>query len=137
MRAGNVRHRIDYIPMFSQHGASTHSEGVTMNVRKSLLAMALASAIVAPFAVDAASIIVIDAAPPAPVYEQMPARQGFIITPGYYRYDRYDADHRDPTWVKGDYQAERKGEHYVASEWRERDGRYHFNEGRWEQDKAK
>ena len=43
--------------------------------------------------------------------------------------------HGDPTWVKGDYLAERHGEHYVASEWRAQDGRYHFNEGRWEKDK--
>ena len=106
-----------------------------MNVRKGLLAIALAGALVAPVAVNAASIIIIDAAPPAPpVYEQMPARHGYIITPGYYR---YEADRREPTWVKGDYQAERRGEHYVASEWRARDGKYHFDEGRWEKDTAK
>jgi hypothetical protein len=104
-----------------------------MNFRKTLLAIAVASALVAPLAVQAATVIVIDAAPPPPpVFEQMPVRQGYIITPGYYR---YDADHRDPTWVKGDYLAERRGEHYVASEWRAQDGRYHFNEGRWEKDK--
>ena len=39
-------------------------------------------------------------------------------------------------WVKGDYQAERHGEHYVASAWsKKQDGRYHFDEGRWEHDK--
>jgi hypothetical protein len=38
--------------------------------------------------------------------------------------------------VKGDYQAERHGEHYVASAWsKKQDGRYHFDEGRWEHDK--
>ena len=104
-----------------------------MNVRKTFLTLALASAFVAPLAVNAA-IVVVDIAPPAPVYEQMPVRQGFIVTPGYYR---YDAERRDPTWVKGDYQAERRGDHYVASEWRARDGKYHFNEGRWEKDTAK
>jgi len=26
-------------------------------------------------------------------------------------------------------------EHYVASEWRAQDRKYHFNEGRWEKDK--
>ena len=103
-----------------------------MNIRKTLLVIALGSALAAPLAVNAASIIIIDAAPPAPpVYEQMPARQGYIITPGYYR---YEADRKDPTWVKGEYLAERHGEHYVGSEWRAEDGKYHFNEGRWAKD---
>jgi WXXGXW repeat (2 copies) len=104
-----------------------------MNFRKKVLAIALASALVAPFSAYAGTVLIIDAAPPAPpVFTPMPARQGYIITPGYYR---YDADSREPTWVKGDYQAERRGEHYVASEWRAEDGKYHFNEGRWEHDK--
>ena len=106
-----------------------------MNVRKGLLAIALAGALVVPLAVNAAAVIIIDAAPPAPpVFEQMPARQGYIITPGYYR---YEADRREPTWVKGDYLAERRGEHYVGSEWRARDGKYHFDEGRWEKKDGK
>ena len=102
-----------------------------MNVRKAYLAIALASAFVAPLAVQAA-ILVVDVAPPAPVYEQMPARQGYIVTPGYYRYDEARRAH---TWVKGDYLAERRGEHYVGAEWRAQEGRYQFNEGRWERDK--
>ncbi len=45
-------------------------------------------------------------------------------------------DRHQHVWVKGDYQAERRGEHYVASEWsKNQDGRYHFDEGRWEHDK--
>ena len=101
-----------------------------MNGRKTFLAIALASAFAAPLAVNAAVVVVdVDVAPPAPVYERMPAREGFIITPGYYR---YDAERREHTWVKGDYQRERRGERYVASEWRAQDGRYHFNEGHWE-----
>jgi hypothetical protein len=101
-----------------------------MTVRKTFLAIALASALVAPLAVQAASVIIVDVAPPAPVYEErMPAREGFIITPGYYR---YDTERRQHTWVKGDYLAERRGERYIAPEWRAQDGRYQFNEGRWE-----
>ena len=101
-----------------------------MYVRKTLLAIALASAFVAPLAVHAASVIVdVDVAPPAPVYERMPAREGFIVTPGYYR---FDGERREHTWVKGAYVPERRGERYVASEWRAQDGRYHFNEGHWE-----
>ena len=104
-----------------------------MNGRKTFFAVALAGSFAAPLAVSAASFSVdVDVAPPAPVYEQMPARQGYIVTPGYYR---YDTERREHTWVKGDYQPERRGEHFVAPEWRAQEGRYHFNEGRWENDK--
>jgi hypothetical protein len=104
-----------------------------MNIRKTCLAIALASAFVVPLAVNAAIVnIEVDSAPPAPVYEQMPARPGYIVTPGYYK---YDTEHKKYTWAKGDYQPERHGEHYVASEWHAQDGRYRFNEGHWEHDK--
>jgi WXXGXW repeat (2 copies) len=104
-----------------------------MNIRRTALALALAGSFAAPLAVHAANVnLDIDIAPPAPVYEQMPARAGYVVTPGYYRYDSQQHEH---VWVKGDYQAERRGEHYVASEWSKQDGRYHFNEGRWEHDK--
>ena len=98
-----------------------------MNFRKTALAVALAGSFAAPLAVHAGGInIDVDVAPPAAVYEQMPARAGYVVTPGYYR---YDSDHRQHVWVKGDYQAERRGEHYVASEWsKNKDGRYHFDE---------
>lgn len=102
-----------------------------MNVRKTLLTIALTGAFVAPLAAHAA-LVIVDVAPPAPVYEQMPARAGFVVTPGYYRYDNERHAH---TWVKGDYQAERRGEHYVGAEWHAQDGHYQFNEGRWEHDK--
>lgn len=102
-----------------------------MYLRKTFLAIALASAFVAPLAVHAA-VVIVDVAPPAPVYEQMPARDGFVVTPGYYK---YDGERHAHTWVKGDYVPERRGEHYVAAEWRAQDGHYQFNEGRWERDK--
>ena len=93
-----------------------------MNIRRTALSVALAATFAAPLAAHAAHFSVdVNVAPPAPVYEQMPARAG---------YDRHEH-----VWVKGDYQAERHGEHYVASEWSKKDGRFHFNEGRWEHDK--
>ena len=105
-----------------------------MNFRKTALAVALAGSLGAPLAVQAASVnIDIDVAPPAAVYEQIPARAGYVVTPGYYR---FDSQRREHVWVKGDYQAERHGEHYVASAWsKKQDGRYHFDEGRGEHDK--
>jgi hypothetical protein len=103
-----------------------------MNVRKTLLAVALAGSLAAPLAVHSASVnFNVEIAPPAPVYEHMPARKGYIVTPGYYRYDQERHAH---TWVKGEYQRARRGEHYVASEWRQQEGRYGFDAGRWEKD---
>jgi len=103
-----------------------------MNVRKTLLAVALASSFAVPFAVRSEGInFNVDIAPPAPVYEQMPAREGYIVTPGYYKYDQERHAH---TWVKGEYQPVRHGEHFVAPEWRQEQGRYGFSEGRWEKD---
>jgi hypothetical protein len=105
-----------------------------MNVRKTLLAVALAGSFAVPLAAHAEGInFNVDIAPPAPVYEQMPAREGYVVTPGYYRYDQERHAH---TWVKGEYQPARKGEHYVAPEWRQQEGRYGFSEGRWEKDKG-
>ena len=101
-----------------------------MNVRKTFLAVALAGSFAVPVYAERFSIDV-ETAPPAPRYEQLPAREGYIVTPGYYR---YDTERREHTWVKGDYQAERRGEHFIAPEWREQNGRYLFNEGRWEKD---
>jgi hypothetical protein len=103
-----------------------------MNTRKTLLAAVLAGSLALPLAAYAVDIYV-DVAPPAPRYEQLPAREGYIVTPGYYN---YDTDRREHIWVKGDYQAQRRGEHWVAHEWRQENGRYRFNEGRWEKDKG-
>ena len=104
-----------------------------MNIRRTLLAAAMAGAFAAPFSAHAANFSVdVDVAPPAPVYEQLPPREGYVVTPGYYR---FDADAHRHVWVKGDYERERRGEHYVAPEWRQESGRYHFNEGHWDRDK--
>jgi len=75
----------------------------------------------------------VDVAPPAPVVEQTTIREGYVYTPGYWRYEEPSRKH---VWVKGDYVPERRGEHWVAHEWRENNGRYLFNEGHWERDKA-
>ena len=104
-----------------------------MNVRRTMLVVAVASSLGAPLAAHAANFSVdVALAPPAAVYEQLPPREGYVVTPGYYR---FDADSHKHVWVKGGYERERHGEHYVAPEWREQGGRYHFNEGHWERDK--
>jgi hypothetical protein len=61
-----------------------------MSVRKTLLAIGLATSFAGPFAAHAANFSIdVDVAPPAPVYEQLPPREGYVVTQGYY------------LWVKG------------------------------------
>jgi hypothetical protein len=104
-----------------------------MDVRRSLLAVALAGSFAAPLGVQAAVNIDVDNAPPAAIVEEAPARPGYVYTPGYWRWDEPRHNH---IWIKGEYVPERRGEHWVGHEWREQNGRYHFNEGRWERDKG-
>ena len=107
--------------------------GIDMNVRKALLAIALAGSFAAPLAVSAASInFDVDVAPPAPIYEQMPAREGYVVTPGYYQ---FDAQRHAHTWVKGAYEPKRSGQHYVGATWQQQNGRYGFDAGHWDKDK--
>jgi hypothetical protein len=104
-----------------------------MNVRKSLLAVALAGSFAVPLLAQAAVNIDVDIAPPAAIVEDAPVREGFVYTPGYWQWDEARHHH---VWVKGDYVPARRGEHWVGHEWREQNGRYHFNEGHWERDKG-
>jgi|SRR5450631_844892 WXXGXW repeat (2 copies) len=101
-----------------------------MNTRKTLLAMALAaSSLGMSLATHAAVNIDIDVAPPAPRYENAPPREGYIYAPGYYKWDE---GHHEHVWTKGEYQPERRGEHFVPQRWTQQNGKYHFDEGRWE-----
>ncbi len=103
-----------------------------MNVRTTLLAVAVAGSLASPVAVRAANFSVdVEVAPPPPVYEQLAPREGYVVTPGYYR---YDADDHRYVWNKGGYERERHGEHYIGPAWREENGRYHFHEGHWDRD---
>lgn len=102
-----------------------------MNARRTLLAVALAGTCAFPFASQAAVNIDVDIAPPAVQYEDAPPREGYVFTPGYWRWDEGRHNH---VWVKGEYQRARRGEHWVAHEWRNENGRYHFREGHWDRD---
>jgi hypothetical protein len=105
-----------------------------MNVQKSLLAVALAGSLAVPLSAYAARVdINVDVAPPTAIVEQAPAREGYVFTPGYWQWDEPSRHH---VWVKGEYVPEHRGEHWVAHEWREQNGRYHFNEGHWDRDKG-
>lgn len=101
-----------------------------MTTLKTLLAAGLAASSVAyPLAGAARVDVDVEIAPPPVVIEHAPVRQGYIYAPGYWDWD--DVHHRH-VWKKGEYMAERRGEHWVQHKWSERNGRYHFNEGHWE-----
>ena len=93
--------------------------------------LAAASLIALPVTSQARVNVEVEIAPPVAIYETAPPRAGYVWTPGYYNWDARRHEH---VWSKGSYARERRGEHWVAHEWVERDGRYHLNQGHWEHD---
>ena len=72
--------------------------------------------------------IVVQAAPPAPIYEAVPApRDGYVWAPGHYRWDngRY-------VWRAGEWMAARPGYAWQAAHWEQRrDGSWYLVGGNW------
>ena len=103
-----------------------------MKVRTTILAAALACAMATPIAANARADVYINVAPPVPpVYAPLRPRAGYVVVPGYYRYDNVRHRH---IWVKESYARARRGEHYVGPTWHEANGRYHFKQGHWDRD---
>jgi len=72
----------------------------------------------------------IDVAPPAPRYERVVVRPGYVWTPGYWRWNEGGRHHE---WVAGTYVAERPGYVWRPHRWEHGpDGHYHFVEGGWD-----
>ena len=72
--------------------------------------------------------VIVQAAPPAPIYEAVPApRQGYIWAPGHYAWDngRY-------IWRGGEWMASRPGYAWQAAHWEQRgDGSWYLVGGNW------
>jgi hypothetical protein len=103
-----------------------------MIVRNTLLSVAIAGLMATPLAAQADNVrFNVQIGPPAPVVEHFAPRHGYVVVPGYYR---YDSGHHKHVWVKGHYERERHGYRYVAPEWQERDGRYGLRAGHWERE---
>jgi hypothetical protein len=101
-----------------------------MTTRKLLLATMFATALGASALPAAAAHVdfFVNVAPPAPLYEAVPApRVGWVWAPGYWnwRHGRY-------VWVGGHWMRERRGYAYAPGAWVARDGRYYWSEPRWE-----
>lgn len=71
----------------------------------------------------------INIAPPAPRYERVVVRPGYVWNPGYYRWDgRYGRY----VWVGGGYMRERHGHAWVPAHWsRGPHGHWHMIPGHW------
>ena len=94
-------------------------------------ALILAGAAAAPLPSLAASNVslYIGTAPPAPVYERVPApRHGYVWAPGYWNW----AGHRH-VWVPGYWVAERPGYVYNAPVWTQGGGGWYMQPARWTQ----
>jgi hypothetical protein len=99
-----------------------------MNTRKLVLAAIAASALAGAAPALADVEVWVNAAPPAPRHEVMPApRHGFVWEPGYYDYRRGRY-----VWVPGHWIKEKRGMHWHPSRWVQRDGRWHLERGRWD-----
>lgn len=103
-----------------------------MSMKKTVLAATAAIALLGAFALPAQAQFVTQVqfygAPPPPRHEVMPGpRPGHQWVPGHWepRGSRH-------AWVAGFWVPDRRGYAYAQPEWRERDGRWHMDQGRWE-----
>ncbi|MFL6675291.1 MAG: hypothetical protein ACJ8LG_18610 [Massilia sp.] len=71
--------------------------------------------------------VVVGSAPPAPMYERVPApRRGYVWAPGHWEWRGHRHD-----WVGGYWVAERPGYVYSAPAWYQRDGGWYMEPARW------
>jgi hypothetical protein len=94
-----------------------------------LTALILAAAAAAPLPSLAASNVslYVGTAPPAPMYERIPApRHGYVWAPGYWAWN----GHRH-AWTSGYWVAERPGYVYNAPAWYQNDGGWYMQPARW------
>ncbi|MDB5872043.1 MAG: hypothetical protein JWQ07_1485 [Ramlibacter sp.] len=96
-------------------------------LKKILLAAVIASSFAAVPLTSIARTIVIREAPPAPREEAVPApRRGYAWAPGHYE---WRGGHH--VWVSGNWLRARRGQHWEAPQWVERNGQWEMRQGRW------
>jgi len=92
------------------------------------LALCLAiAAIAAPIVASAEVAITTNVSPPPPRVERVRPRDGFVWAPGYWEWS-----HRSYHWVTGSYIFERRRQRWVADQWKQEGGHWHYLRGRWE-----
>lgn len=99
-------------------------------MRKTILALLLASSATA-LSLPAAAEIYVSIAPPAPRYEVAPApRAGYVWAPGY-----WDWRGNHHVWAKGHWERERHGMYWHPNRWVESNGHYVLERGRWDKER--
>ena len=100
-----------------------------MTTRKLIVATIFATALGAALPAAAAHVdFFVNVAPPAPVYEVVPApRVGWVWAPGFWEWR-----HGRHVWVAGHWVRERRGYIYTPGAWVLRDGHYYWHQPRWE-----
>jgi hypothetical protein len=92
-----------------------------------LIALGAAAFVPLPSMAQTDFQVVISSAPPAPVYERVPApRHGHVWAPGY-----WDWSGQRHHWVRGNWIAERPGYAYAPPAWQNRGGRWYMEQGQW------
>lgn len=92
-----------------------------------LLALGACAYLPLPSMAQTSYSVVIRSAPPAPIYEAVPApRRGYVWAPGHWEW----RGHRHE-WVQGYWITERPGYAYSAPAWSRRDGGWYYEPARW------
>ena len=84
-------------------------------------------AMAAPIIASAEVPVAASSSPPPPRMERVRPRDGFVWAPGYWEWR-----HNSYQWVTGSYVIERRGHRWVADQWKQDDGHWHFLRGHWE-----
>lgn len=105
-------------------------KGLSMNVRKTMLALCIATGSLAAGTAPALADVYVRIAPPAPRYEAVPVlAPGWAWDPGYWNWTGHHY-----VWVKGHRVHARHGHHWQGNHWVEDHGRWQMHHGHWVRD---
>jgi hypothetical protein len=115
------------------HDPNDSLKEAAMSIKKTLIALTLAGAALAPLASQAAVAVGVDIniGPPAQRVIVAPApRPGYVYAPGYWQWN----GHRH-VWIDGRYLHARDGYHWRADHWVQRGPNWHYEPGHWSPDR--
>jgi hypothetical protein len=96
-------------------------------LKKILLASLIGASFASVPLASVARTVIVREAPPEPRQEAVPApRRGYVWAPGHWEWrgNRH-------VWVNGHFLRARRGQHWEAERWVQRDGRWEMRPGRW------
>ena len=93
------------------------------------LALGAAALMPLPSSAQVGLSLVINAAPPAPRYESVPApRDGYVWAPGFWNYEG-----NRHVWTAGHWESARQGYQFQRAEWQRDNDGWRLNRGGWQQ----